>query len=53
MTKVHRAGLDGLTGANLMSRLCATEVDKLPPDPGRLRRLCHWLVDRRGRVLVV
>ncbi|AKN16810.1 hypothetical protein MHAE_00510 [Mycobacterium haemophilum DSM 44634] len=33
MTKVHHAGVDGVTGANLMSRLCATEADAPPPDP--------------------
>ena len=33
MTKVHHAGVDGVTGANLMSRLCSTEPDAAPPDP--------------------
>lgn len=33
MTKVHHAGVDGVTGANLMSRLCATEADAPPPEP--------------------
>jgi WS/DGAT/MGAT family acyltransferase len=33
MTKVHHAGVDGVTGANLMSRLCTTEPDAPPPDP--------------------
>ncbi|MDT5281717.1 MAG: diacylglycerol O-acyltransferase / wax synthase [Mycobacterium sp.] len=33
MTKVHHAGVDGVTGANLMSQLCSTEADASPPDP--------------------
>jgi diacylglycerol O-acyltransferase / wax synthase len=33
MTKVHHCGVDGVTGANLMSQLCATEADAPPPDP--------------------
>lgn len=33
MTKVHHAGVDGVTGANLMSRLCATEADAPAPEP--------------------
>jgi WS/DGAT/MGAT family acyltransferase len=33
MTKVHHAGVDGVTGANLMSQLCTTEPDAPPPDP--------------------
>ena len=33
MTKVHHACVDGVTGANLMSQLCTTEPDALPPDP--------------------
>jgi diacylglycerol O-acyltransferase / wax synthase len=33
MTKVHHAAVDGVTGANLMSRLCSTEPDAPPPDP--------------------
>ena len=33
MTKVHHAAVDGVTGANLMSRLCSTEPDAAPPDP--------------------
>ena len=33
MTKVHHAGVDGVTGANLMSKLCTTEADAPPPDP--------------------
>lgn len=32
MTKVHHAGVDGVTGANLMSQLCATEADAPPPE---------------------
>jgi diacylglycerol O-acyltransferase / wax synthase len=33
MTKVHHAGVDGVSGANLMSVLCSTEPDAPPPDP--------------------
>jgi diacylglycerol O-acyltransferase / wax synthase len=33
MTKVHHSGVDGVTGANLMSQLCTTEADAPPPDP--------------------
>lgn len=33
MTKIHHAGVDGVTGANLMSQLCTTEADAPPPDP--------------------
>jgi WS/DGAT/MGAT family acyltransferase len=33
LTKVHHAGVDGVTGANLMSQLCTTEPDAPPPDP--------------------
>jgi diacylglycerol O-acyltransferase / wax synthase len=33
MTKVHHSGVDGVTGANLMSQLCSTEPDAPPPDP--------------------
>ncbi|MDG4666398.1 wax ester/triacylglycerol synthase family O-acyltransferase [Mycobacterium sp. 236(2023)] len=33
MTKVHHAAVDGVTGANLMSKLCTTEPDAPPPDP--------------------
>src|SRR3954464_10649461 len=33
MTKVHHAGVDGVTGANLMSQLCSTEPDAPPPEP--------------------
>ena len=32
MTKVHHAAVDGVTGANLMSKLCSTEVDPPAPD---------------------
>ncbi|BBX73134.1 wax ester/triacylglycerol synthase family O-acyltransferase [Mycobacterium shinjukuense] len=35
MTKVHHAGVDGVTGANLLSQLCTTEADAPPPDPVR------------------
>ncbi|MBX7431609.1 wax ester/triacylglycerol synthase family O-acyltransferase [Mycobacterium sp. Y57] len=33
MTKVHHAAVDGVTGANLMSRLCTTEPDAPAPEP--------------------
>jgi len=33
MTKVHHAGVDGVTGANLMSKVCTTEADAPAPDP--------------------
>ena len=33
MTKVHHSGVDGVTGANLMSQLCTTVADAPPPDP--------------------
>jgi diacylglycerol O-acyltransferase / wax synthase len=33
MTKVHHAGVDGVTGANLMSQLCGTEPDEPAPEP--------------------
>jgi diacylglycerol O-acyltransferase / wax synthase len=33
LTKVHHAGVDGVTGANLMSQLCATEPDAPAPEP--------------------
>ncbi|BBX15981.1 wax ester/triacylglycerol synthase family O-acyltransferase [Mycolicibacterium duvalii] len=33
MTKVHHASVDGVTGANLLSKLCSTEPDAPPPDP--------------------
>jgi diacylglycerol O-acyltransferase / wax synthase len=33
MTKVHHSGVDGVTGANLMSQLCATEANPPAPDP--------------------
>ncbi|WP_066913481.1 WS/DGAT/MGAT family O-acyltransferase [Mycobacterium interjectum] len=32
MTKVHHAGVDGVTGANLISQLCATEADAPAPE---------------------
>ncbi|WP_102142736.1 WS/DGAT/MGAT family O-acyltransferase [Mycobacterium hubeiense] len=32
-TKVHHAGVDGVTGASMMSQLCSTEPDAPPPDP--------------------
>ncbi|WP_326546267.1 wax ester/triacylglycerol synthase family O-acyltransferase [Mycolicibacterium sp. ND9-15] len=33
MTKVHHAGVDGVTGASMLSQLCSTEPDAAPPDP--------------------
>ncbi|MCT7660248.1 WS/DGAT/MGAT family O-acyltransferase [Mycobacterium deserti] len=33
LTKVHHAGVDGVSGANLMSQLCSTEPDAPPPEP--------------------
>ena len=33
LTKVHHAAVDGVTGANLMSRLCSVEPAAPPPDP--------------------
>ncbi|UXA16284.1 wax ester/triacylglycerol synthase family O-acyltransferase [Mycobacterium sp. SMC-4] len=33
MTKVHHASVDGVTGANLLSKLCSTEPDAPPPEP--------------------
>lgn len=33
LAKVHHAGVDGVTGANLMSQLCTTEADAPAPDP--------------------
>ncbi|MEY8015770.1 WS/DGAT/MGAT family O-acyltransferase [Mycobacterium servetii] len=33
MTKVHHAGVDGVTGASLMEKLCSTEPDAPAPDP--------------------
>jgi WS/DGAT/MGAT family acyltransferase len=33
LTKVHHAAVDGVTGANLMSKLCTTEPDAPAPEP--------------------
>jgi WS/DGAT/MGAT family acyltransferase len=33
MSKVHHAAVDGVTGANLMSQMCATEADAPAPEP--------------------
>ena len=33
LTKVHHAGIDGVSGANLMTVLCGTEPDATPPEP--------------------
>ena len=35
MTKIHHAGVDGVTGANLMSQLCTPEADAPPPEPAQ------------------
>ena len=35
LTKVHHAGVDGVTGANLMSQLCTTEADAPAAGSGR------------------
>lgn len=44
LTKVHHAGVDGVTGANLMSQLCTTEPDAPPPT-----RSTAWVADRTSR----
>jgi diacylglycerol O-acyltransferase / wax synthase len=33
MSKMHHAGVDGVSGANLMSTLCTTEPGAPPPEP--------------------
>ncbi len=33
MSKVHHACTDGVTGADLLSQLCSTEIEAPPPDP--------------------
>ena len=33
MTKMHHAGVDGVTGANMMSQMCSLEPDAPPPEP--------------------
>ena len=33
LTKVHHAAVDGVSGANIMSRLCSVEPDPPPPAP--------------------
>ncbi len=33
MTKIHHAAVDGVSGANLLSRLCGAEPDMPPPEP--------------------
>ncbi|WP_369830450.1 wax ester/triacylglycerol synthase family O-acyltransferase [Mycobacterium sp. E183] len=51
MTKVHHAGVDGVTGANLMSQLCSTEADAPPPDPaGGVGGASGWQIAAGGLV---
>ncbi|OBH79833.1 diacylglycerol O-acyltransferase [Mycobacterium scrofulaceum] len=51
MTKVHHAGVDGVTGANLMSQLCSTEPDAPPPDPaGGVGGASGWQIAAGGLV---
>lgn len=33
LTKMHHAGVDGVTGANMLSQMCSTEVDAPRPEP--------------------
>ncbi len=33
LIKMHHAAVDGVTGANLISQMCATEADAPPPEP--------------------
>ena len=49
MTKVHHAGVDGVTGANLMSQLCSTEPDAPRARPGRRGRRRQRPGDRAER----
>ncbi|MBJ8345090.1 wax ester/triacylglycerol synthase family O-acyltransferase [Antrihabitans sp. YC2-6] len=37
MTKMHHAGVDGATGASVMSQLCSLEPDAPAPDPSTAR----------------
>lgn len=51
MTKVHHAGVDGVTGANLMSQLCATEADTPAPEPAEGVGGAHgWQIAAGGLV---
>jgi WS/DGAT/MGAT family acyltransferase len=51
LTKVHHAGVDGVTGANLMSQLCSTEADAPPPDPvGGVGGASGWQIAAGGLV---
>lgn len=51
MTKVHHAGVDGVTGANLMSQLCATEPDAAAPEPAAgVGRGAGWRIAAGGLV---
>ncbi|WP_424749731.1 WS/DGAT/MGAT family O-acyltransferase [Mycobacterium sp.] len=51
MTKVHHAGVDGVTGANLMSQLCSTEPDAPAPDPvGGVGGASGWRIAAGGLV---
>ena len=49
LTKVHHAAVDGVTGANLMSQLCSTEINPAPPEPvPATRPVTHWEIAGRG-----
>ncbi|OBI36681.1 WS/DGAT/MGAT family O-acyltransferase [Mycobacterium colombiense] len=51
VTKVHHAGVDGVTGANLMSQLCATEADAPAPEPAEGVGGAHgWQIAAGGLV---
>ncbi len=51
MTKVHHAGVDGVTGANLMSQLCGTEADAPAPEPaGGVGGASGWQIAAGGLV---
>jgi len=51
MTKVHHAGVDGVTGANLLSQLCSMEADAPAPDPaGGVGGASGWQIAAGGFV---